>query len=172
MSYYVNESPFEAIERSLVWWLFESHPEVVRIVKPRNIVKNTDGPQPQRKDNLNPADLPEVRLVPVAGDPEKRRTSSSGSFVQAFNIEVLTGDQRTGSSKPAIKLVSDLKWAIVQAWHQIRGGIPELEYARIVRLETANDQLIEDDGDRVAKGWSYVCGITVEITYPTHEVAI
>ena len=155
-----NEDYLSAVETSLVWWLFESHPAVNALVKPNNVINTNE--RFDRKPVKFDADMPMIRLVPVGGDPRTTRTSSGDSFEQLYSIQLSTGTKRSRS-------LGAVKSALIRAASHLRGGIPELPFVTRVLLVTSSDtEVVNESG--TSDGWDWVCGVSVLLNWSKAEL--
>ncbi len=95
-----------------LWDMLEAHAALVALVKVGNRIKYDTYRQSSMKDTLNDADLPEISIIPVGGNPHIRRTSGGTSFNELYECRLVTGSQMLGQEGGFLPI----KWEVYRAF--------------------------------------------------------
>ena len=141
-----------------LWTLLMADSEFASYVKPGNKVRfdNPNDRQPL-KSQLQAGDLPEVILMPAAGQITLGATSSSHRISKNWSLQITTGDQRW------THLLAPLQYRMTVIFGNALDALPGCPWVKKLRLMTEEDilgKLSMQDGPR---GWRLVAGITTEI---------
>ena len=93
----VEKDPMSKVYDAL-WTMLENHSGFAGKVKIGNRIKYSGENRDPEKQEILDGDLPEVRIIPVSGDPHLQRTSNSSSFIKMFELQITTGDPRVDAA--------------------------------------------------------------------------
>ncbi len=161
--------PFSLVVDEL-WAILEDTAEFCSVVLAGNRAK-FDSPDPalQIKEQIGPADRPEVRLVPSAVEP-LGCTSSSTKVLFTVNLQIAAGDMRMR------KVVFPVLWATIRALSRCRDRLQALEwngevgFVKTLKAGSGTFSLSEVDLDRGVAGWLNVLPLTMEMWFATVKV--
>ncbi len=150
---------------SALWDTLEASEDFCELVKSGNRIKMPVAWRSPEKERLASADLPQVRIVPVAlvaggivsGIP---RTSSSDVITLRWEVQVQTGDQR------ANELLFPIMWAIWRAMSAWENGFSAVDWEGATQVYTSQvgDAVLGQSDVGLAsdiRGWSTIwAGLT------------
>jgi len=153
-----------------LWELLLSRESIRKRFKLGNRVRldNPDDRSPEKVTVLS-ADLPEIRITPVAIIPHLHRTSSSSSLTKRFAVQVSTGERQvTHELLPS-------QWEVYCAmgkWLQVltsltwRGN----KFVKMTRLADVADSLFRGEDHGHITGWATVWMCDVEMWFSTPDI--
>lgn len=170
-----SSDPFSLVYRAL-WSMLESHTGFTGLVRTGNRIKFSGAGRDPMKSEILSADLPEVRIVPAGGPPMLMRTSSSGSVVKRFQIQIATGEQRTDQTESLFAV----EWEIIKAmhgWEAVLGALEitigegesavDVAFVKRCTAGEISEGVTDTDLNRGIRGWSAVWSCEVEMWFPT-----
>lgn len=143
--------------------ILESSAKLCELVKINNRIKMVDKDNPI-KDNLSPADLPELTLVPTSGQAVTVGTSSSSyGFIQRYNIIISTDEFRTNQERGYNAVMSAVFTALLTSSARIERmpGCGEVKSVLPVEWQVQIANQSNQDNPAPIRGWQ--CTITVEL---------
>lgn len=160
--------PFTTLYDAL-WSMLEAHTGFTDLVKVGNRVKFTGEVRDPVKPEINTADLPEVRLVPLGGDPHLQRTSNGTSVRKRFGIEITTGDKRVDAA------LFPVEWEIFRAmsnWASVLTALTwnSKTYVKLCRPLSMTEGESNPELNRGISGWSLVWACEVELWFTTADM--
>jgi hypothetical protein len=164
-----NPNPFSKVIDAL-WTLLEADVNFTDLVKTANRVKyNSETIRDPIKQNVAPADMPEVAIVYSGGPQNLFDTSSSTKLVASFDIIVNTGDYRL------TEFAMKLEWIILNNLVQWRTVMAALEWRgeNYVKRVTISSNVTGETiaaRNRGLKGWTVVKTLDVEMHFKTTNV--
>jgi len=158
-------NPFILLYDAL-WELLESYAGFTDLVRLGNRIKFSGDNRAPVKQEMQSADLPEVRLVCTGGTPHVQRTSGSSSCTKTFSVQIATGDQRYNES------LFPVEWAIYKAmarWQSILGALIWEGESFVKQCQPVSSRigLAEFDVARGIKGWTSVWEIEIDMWFST-----
>lgn len=152
------------------WEMLEAHDGFTSLVPAGSRVKfNKAIDRDPSKDQMLPADFPEVRVVPTGLTPHLERTSTSSSVLMKLEIQISTGDRRVQ------KFLYPVTWAIYRALLGWKDKLAKVEYLgqKLVKLckptEVA-EGVSNADLNRGIAGWSAIWSGEVELWFVTEKI--
>ncbi len=146
--------------------------DLTAIVPANNILDLTDNNQsPFKEQLLPPADFPFLRLLPTGSEMNFIKTQNS-TIVQAFDLEIATGEDMLADTVQTQTLYFPLKWAVIQALYPLVSGASFVDDSYIVfslqGLELSDTVEGRDDSllDEGTLGWESVLTITATLSLP------
>jgi len=137
-----------------IWETLTNAPEVSRRVKPVNRIMRTGQRVGPFRDTVTAADLPELDVVPAGGEANPFQTSTSGQFLQMFDVQVSAGGMSLDRSQ-----LFPLKWAVLKAVARA-GDTLGLDFVKSVRItDMAEGPTLRDE--RQAVGWQAIIRVQV-----------
>jgi len=149
----MNYHPLRMIHDAF-WALLEASGEFKGLVTKPNRIKLYGGPPQPVPDQVGPANLPEVRLVPVGLEADAFSDSDKSGMRLEWEVQVATGEHQQGA-------LLDVQWAVYQAmskWETQLGNL-EWEGRRFVsdaRALVARNSMDSEELNRGVRGWSTV----------------
>ena len=152
-----------------IWEMLEDKYEFTQLVPVGNRIKYTGTKRAPDKDTVDPASLPQVRVIAAGLKPHLFRVTSGSSLVIRWEIQVASGDQRFATEM-------DVAWAIYRAMTGWATHIMALKwkdetFARLHRPLEVETDLGNPEADRGIKGWSSVWAGEVEMWFSTTQLA-
>ena len=165
-----DNDPFTQVHDA-IWTILEANAGFTALVAVGNRIKfsdttNVKGPI---KDNVQAADLPEVRLICEAIRPHLQRTSNSTTQVAVWSIQVASGDLRFQAALfPVI-------WAIYRAMSTWATTFDTLTwnakaFTLPLRPQDARIGILDSDLIRGIRGWTSVWTAEVEMYFTTTDL--
>lgn len=159
--------PFSQVYDAL-WDLMERHTPFAKLVKPANRIKYSGRRQPE-KQSIADSDYPQVRILPAGSEVHHERTSSSGSIIKRFEVQIATGDRRVDER------VFPLQWEIIRAmhgWQTVLNALTweEVAFVTSARLLDLQDGLTLDESQERIIGWAAVWACEVLMFFPTTKL--
>jgi hypothetical protein len=162
-----EKDPFSKIYDAL-WATLDANAEFVRRVLPRNEIRYAGTVRNPEKEDVQPADFPEVRIVAAGWRQNLYATSDATSVARCWQIQVRTGDRRLEVQ------VYPVEFEILRAfagWDTVAGGLKGLTWSgqdlRCVPVfHTGGEETLDPRTTSIA-GWTAVLTVTVEIWFST-----
>jgi hypothetical protein len=163
----VEKDPFSKIYDAL-WATLDADAEFVCRVRPQNEIRYAGTARNPEKEDVQPADLPEVRIVAAGWRQNLYATSDTTSVVRCWQIQVRTGDRRLEAQ------VYPVEFEILRAfaaWDTVAGGLKGLAWngqdLRCVPVfRTGCEETLDPRAASIA-GWTAVLTVSVEIWFST-----
>jgi len=150
-------NPLREIDTAL-WNLLIADPDFAALVPKGNRIKYEDErdrnkPQPE-KENIAPADTPEVRIIPLGYRANLFADSAQSQITAKWAIQIATGRQKT-------KHLYDVIWSIIRAMSRWDETMANLEwmgttYVKSCRALESQSTLDDRRANRGLRGWSTV----------------
>lgn len=154
-----------------LWALLENHAGFTGLVRAGNRVKFTGNKRDPVKQEVQEADLPEVRLVPAGSVIHLWHTSNGSSAVQHYSAQLATGDLRLDAA------LFPVKWEIVKALsksdpaHYVNGYWLGLAHVKKVGpVHESTQGILDAELNRGKPGWAEVLRISVEHWFRTVDL--
>jgi hypothetical protein len=163
----LEKDPFSKIYDAL-WATLDANAEFVGRVRPQNEIRYAGAARNPEKEDVQPADLPEVRIVAAGWQQNLYATSDATSVVRRWQIQVRTGDRRLEVQ------VYPVEFEILRAfaaWDTVAGGLKGLTWngqdLRCVPVfRTGGDEALDPRATTIA-GWTAVLTVSVEMWFST-----
>jgi len=153
-----------------LWAVLRSEPEVIRRVKPQNMVTLTGGNRAPIKAEVQAADLPELRVILRGSQPNSIGSSGMTGETVVFEIQVSSGDQRLDAQH------LPLRWAIFRAMRKsLAKTLDSLQWngkSFIVQASASEvrDGWSEEDLNRGIKGWASIWTCPLTMAFATGDL--
>ena len=137
-------------------------------MRPQNEIRYAGPARNPEKEDVQPADLPEVRIAAAGWHQNLYATSDASSVVRCWQIQVRTGDRRLEVQ------VYPVEFEILRAfaaWDTVAGGLKGLAWngqdLRCVPVfRTGGEETLDPRTTSIA-GWTAVLTVTVEMWFGT-----
>ena len=162
-------NPFQQVYEGL-WALLNANAGFVSLIPTGNQI-NYDGTRRNpEKRAIQPADLPEARLLMRPGGKLwEYRTSNGSSVTQLFDVQVSTGE------KP-LTVLFDVEWEVYRAFADWMSVLEILTWndedfvKKCKLLEISSQTLDSEEHNRSQYGWSTVWSGEVEMWFSTESL--
>ena len=161
-----DANPFMQVYEGL-WTLLNANPAFVTLVPVDNQIRYDGTDRNPEKRAIAPADLPEVRILMVAGgDLWLGRTSNGTSYTQRFEIQISTDGKPLAS-------VFDIEWEVLRAlanWQSVLTALTwgDDDFVKFCLVtEIASQTLDDEELNRDEYGWSAVFAGEVQMWFST-----
>ena len=152
-----------------IWVLFETHGAFDTMVSEGNRKRYDLDDQRRDKPVRSDADLPTVELLPVGGQGNPFRTSTSSWANQIFRVtQIASGDRikKAGVAEDAPQIgYFQLKWQIFRALAKGGNNLGGLTFVRGFVLDDMVDRLDDSEDQRGSHGWSGDIDIVVDMWF-------
>lgn len=136
--------------------ILESDPALTKIVNAANFIRHDTVSQEPVPDNVQAGDLPQIRIIAADIAGPTNLTCNLARVIQAFEIQVTTGDNRLSNK------LYPLKWALFRVLLDMEH---KLALPFVNKVDASSPSISSDDDaelNRGLEGWSTV--YRVEIT--------
>ncbi len=154
-------NPLDDVYNGL-WSMVEAHP-AASVIKTGNRIKFDV--QDPFKQVVGAADVPELILVPSAGEFNLKSTSSSSMIKREWEWWISTGEQNITNINLVewTLFVAHLRWCTVLTALKYKG----LPYVKNCVLLASRTGVTDPERNRGIKGWSAVWRVQVEMHFTT-----
>lgn len=143
-----------------LWQILESHEPFVQLVRPGNRLRTVSGGGIV-KPSLQPADLPQVQIVPTGGTIDLFQTSTGSTFSQDYAILIRTGDRATDDRPLRIK------WQIIRAFAAQGDELGLSDVTGVVRAR------LHGPGEQATgEPWKIAMRVAVQFRFETESLSI
>lgn len=141
-----------------IWDLLEAHEGFTSLIRLGNRIRLDGSRKEPRKERVLDADLPEVVLLPAAGEAEPFATSDSVRLAQQYELQATSGDIRIDTA------FFPLKYELIKALCRAEENLG-LAYVTNVRVLTVTDNLPDAEAERGLPGWVLRIVIAVDMWF-------
>jgi hypothetical protein len=147
-----------------IWTMLEGRKDFVDLVPPGNRIKSPPAYRDPEKEGHDPADYPEVRIIPIGISAKPYATSSSSQLTLRIEIQISAGDQRW---QPKFFPVV---WSIYRAmldWVMVLTALTwnSQPFVTVCQTEEASIGQSVTELAKNVKGWSAVWAGSVLLTF-------
>ena len=146
-----------------IWDALEAHAELTALVKLGNRMKFDQLAEPFLKDSQQIGDTPALALLPAGGSFQIFRTNKGGSAFQAFQLGIISGEQRLQ------KQFFPVKWETIRAL-AIAGRTLGLEFVINVTIGDISEDLNDFATSLGIQGWTGQLEIQTELFFTKAEL--
>jgi len=156
-------NPYQTV-LDAIWAALEARASIQELVLRGNRHKYDDGAPP--KEGVATADLPELRVLPVAGTFSPRVTNKDTEVTKQYSVQVITGSRD-------VSQVLELEFEVFRAMLALDFDVLEWEgepFVQNVRLTSATEGDVRVDLNRGISGWVSIMTVEVQMMFLTEEL--
>lgn len=164
----IETDPFTQVYDAL-WSLPWKRKELCRLVKPGNRITFSGQDRDPLRPEVSTANLPELTLIPISGQPHVQATSNSSFWLARFEWQLATGDKRV--NRALYRVTFELLRALAN-WLTVLQAL-KWKSKPFVVVQIPRDERIgvtERDLNRGIQGWSSLWSCEVKMFFATADL--